>query len=118
MLTLHLGPAFAARGIDNPHIFLVRNGFTRQMARGLTSGKRTNINLKYLERLCELLWCEPADLFLWQPVADKPIPEDHPLKPLMKKDFGQPLNTRKMLAKVPLKKVSGIVDRLKKDLNE
>jgi DNA-binding Xre family transcriptional regulator len=106
MITLHLNPIFIARAIDKPYSFLVRNGFTPQMAKGLIDGKRTNINLKYMERLCELLWCEPNDLFLWQPANGAQIAPEHPLRPLLKKDMVRPVSIREQLAKVPLKELS------------
>ena len=117
MITLHLRPIFAARDIDKPYSFLLRNGFSGQMAKSLLSGTKTNVNLKHLERLCELLWCEPNDLLLWQPVAGAEISEEHPLHPLMKKDWLRPISTRKILAKVPLKKLYDAAEELSKGFN-
>jgi DNA-binding Xre family transcriptional regulator len=118
MLTLHLGPIFTARDIDSPYSFLKRNGFSSQMVRTLLSGERTNISLKHVERLCELLWCEPNDLLLWQPASDEEIPEEHPLHPLLKKDWGRAVNARKLLAKVPLKKLQGVAEQLNKEVDQ
>jgi len=114
MITLHLQPLFAARGIDNPYSFLTRHGFSHNTANNLINGKLAGIKFNYLERLCELLWCAPHDVLQWKPAADRTLAEDHPLLPLMHKAEADK-NFRKMMSKVPYDKLNDIWELLKKE---
>lgn len=115
MLILNLKPIFTARGIDKPYAFLTKNGFTHNTAKSLVAGKSPTINIRYMERLCELLWCEPNDLFLWQPAENTRIPDGHPLLPLLRTQETV-LNIKHMLARVPLKKLNGLSEVLIKEI--
>ncbi|KAA5536433.1 helix-turn-helix domain-containing protein [Taibaiella lutea] len=117
MIRLNLDPVFTARGIERPYYFLTHNGFTHNIANLLIAGKQQGINFKYLERLCTLLWCEPHDLLLWEPADVTKVPADHPLRPLLHTGDKEK-NFRKMMSKVPYKKLNDISDVLKKEIEE
>ena len=117
MLKLNLMPLFAARGIDRPYYFLKKHGFTHQTANSLRNGKRLIVNVEHLTRLCELLWCEPNDLFEWQPASDSVIPGNHPLFNL-KTNKEAPINLKKMTATVPYKELKNLSTALTKEIEE
>lgn len=84
MLTLQLGPVFAARGIDHPIRFLIKAGFTRSIAAKLLRGTGPNIRFADIEKLCILLYCTPNDILGWSPGHSSLIPAGHPITVLQK----------------------------------
>jgi DNA-binding Xre family transcriptional regulator len=117
MLTLDLKPLFAARGIEKPYSFLVKNGFTHNKAQGLLSGNVKVMNISYMEKLCNLLWCTPNDLFYWQPQQNIAVTEDHPLFPLTKRPAAK-MNLSSVLKRVPLHKLEELSATLTKEIEE
>jgi DNA-binding Xre family transcriptional regulator len=117
MLTLNLKPVFAARSIDKPYAFLKKNGFTHTIAKALATGKVVSVNISYMEKLCILLWCEPSDLFQWQPAEGTVVTENHPLLPLSHKwDAGTQL--KNALSHLPYKKLNEVSTALIKEVEE
>ena len=84
MLTYNIREICAARGIERPFSYLVKNGFTYGVAARLVRNEPLSIRLDHIEQLCILLYCTPDDLITWKPTKDKPIPPDHPLQRLKK----------------------------------
>lgn len=87
MLSLHLQPIFAARGIERPFTFLVKAGFSRNAATRLLHNAHLAYHLEHIEKLCILFHCSPNDLLVWQPSNGQqpPLPADHPLQALRPK---------------------------------
>lgn len=79
MLSINLTPIFNARGINTPHSFLVKNGFSSFTANKLLNNKTTVFRLDHIERLCHILVCEPNDLLLFTPDNDKQYDAENPL---------------------------------------
>lgn len=117
MLTLDLKPIFAARGIDQPYSFLVKNGFSHNISQKLTSGKVAVMNINYMEKLCQLLWCTPNDLFHWQPAQGTMVTDSHPLLPLTKRPAAE-MNFRNAMKRVPLYKLEELSATLTKEIEE
>ena len=117
MLTLDLKPVFAARGIDQPYTFLVKNGFSPNASQRLTSGKVAVMNISYMEKLCQLLWCTPNDLFHWQSAQSTAVPDDHPLLPLTKRPVAK-MNFKNAMKHVPLSKLEELSTALTKEIEE
>jgi DNA-binding Xre family transcriptional regulator len=86
MISLNLTPLFQARGIERPFSFLVKAGFSRESATKLINGGTASIRFSQLEKLCLLFICEPNDLFLFTPQADKQYPPDCPLFKIIKQE--------------------------------
>ena len=84
MLYLELRSLFKARGIKSPHGYLVKNGFSYSAANHLMYQSPRGIKFDQLERLCELLRCEPNDLFVWKAESGVSYGEDFPLCKLKK----------------------------------
>lgn len=112
MITLNLQPIFMARGIERPYTFLTHHGFSHNTANNLIVGKIAGIKFSYLERLCELLWCQPQDLLLWKPSAGLKLPDNHPLLPLLPRNDPDK-NFRRMVSKLPYNKLNDIWEILK-----
>ncbi|KAA5534551.1 hypothetical protein F0919_07985 [Taibaiella lutea] len=117
MLILNLKPIFRARGIEEPTRFLIKNGIPRDAAFYFVNAHRPYIKIAYIERLCEILICEPNDLFLWQPDKDVRVVEDHPLFALLR-----PAETtadfKRLLANVPYRKLNNLSQMLSKEIEE
>lgn len=109
MLTLNLTPIFTLRGIEKPFSFLVKNGFSRHAANLLINANTRTYRLDHVERLCELLVCEPNDLLLWTPDRDKKYPENLPLSKLIVKQEG---NLKETLTHMPLSELKVLTDRI------
>lgn len=82
MLTLNLKSIFTARGIDNAFTFLMKNGFPRGAATKLLNNEKPYIRFDQIEKLCEILVCEPNDLFIFQANKNQLLAENHPLNKL------------------------------------
>ena len=112
MLTLNLTPIFNARGIEKPFPFLTRNGFSYHTTHNLLNSKSRIFRLDHIEKLCEILICEPNDLLSWTPEKNKVIPETHPLYKL-KKDKTKK-NIKETLANMSYKEIEELTNKITK----
>ena len=103
MLSLHLTPIFKARGINKPHSFLVKNGFSNFTATTLLSTGTRVFRLSYIEMLCSILVCEPNDLLLFTPDKGKQYSPNNPLLNLASDDSNA--NWPAALATMPFKEL-------------
>ena len=92
MLYLNLHRMFFIRGINNPHGYLVQNGFSANVSQRILNNQKTHIKMQYLLRLCEILRCTPNDLFDFNLQKNKFIDEDHPLHTIKKPDIPVNIN--------------------------
>jgi DNA-binding Xre family transcriptional regulator len=104
MLILNLQRVFALRGIEKPYTELVKCGISRPTAHNLLSLRVTSIKYSHMENICELLNCEPNDLFEWKPSKTTLHIETHPLKSLKRDDSAQKFS--EMIKTIPLDKLS------------
>lgn len=114
MLTINLHRVFALRGIQNPFTELMKLGISRPTATNLLNNRVLSIKNDYLEKICELLNCEPNDLYEWRPSSTAANAENHPLKALRREN--STANINEMLRNLPLEKlgqVEGLLDDLK-----
>ncbi|WP_157505138.1 helix-turn-helix domain-containing protein [Flavobacterium tegetincola] len=111
MLTFNLQPIFSARGIEKPFSFLVKNGFTPHSAHNIINSKSHTLRLDHVELLCELLFCEPNDLFLWTPSKNKVIHENNPLNKLRNTAESNP-NLKTILDTLPYTKLKELSNQL------
>ncbi len=109
MLTLNLMPIFRLRGIEAPFSYLVQNGFSRHSATTLVNGDNRVLKLAHIEKLCDLLVCEPNDLLAWTADGRQKYPDNYPLAKLKP----QPVNDLKeTLSKTPFSELKGITERI------
>ena len=110
MLNINLKRVFALRGISNPQKFLVKGGFTRPTAWNLLNNNTTLIRSKQLELLCELLNCEPNDLYEWKPDKGTKDVSTHPLRALLR--TGKTPQYKEMIDQLPLDKLDKVEEML------
>ncbi len=116
MLAFNLKRIFAARGIEKPFTYMVRKGFSDSFSSSIINGRKHQMNLREVERLCELFKCTPNDLLEWTPSAEQAIQKDHPLKPLERTNKVEGLT--QLLSSVPLDKLTHIETLIKRELAE
>ena len=109
MLSLNLAPIFNARGITKPHGFLVRNGFSPFTASRLMNNQTFVFRLQHMEKLCEVLVCEPNDLLLFTPNKNKLYPPNHPLLKLKHDDSN---NWSAAIAAMPFKELKEAANKI------
>lgn len=116
MLAFNLKRIFAARGIQRPFTYMVSRGFSDNFSSSIINGRKHQLNLREVERLCELLKCTPNDLIEWTPSAEQAAVEGHPLKPLERTNKVEGLTH--LLSSVPLDKLTQIETLIKRELAE
>jgi DNA-binding Xre family transcriptional regulator len=79
MLTLQINKLCVLRGIKAPLTAMRKAGISQQIAFKYLQGKKKNLMIDHVEKLCTLLRCTPNDLFAWTP-EDKA--QDYPENPL------------------------------------
>jgi DNA-binding Xre family transcriptional regulator len=108
MLSLNVTEICKTRQIERPYTFLVKAGISPHTANDIVNGYSRAIRLDHIEKLCEILHCEPNDLLIYKPNNTNIIAENHPLNKLIPKqsdfDWQQtlktlPLNQLKEVAK-------------------
>ena len=105
MLYFNVKRVLEMRGIERPYAFLVKNGFSSQMATNLTNNRVGHVKPQQMEKLCVLLHCTPNDLFEWQ--ADKntfAAEGNHPLKTLSREKPAAPIS--EMVRDLPVEKMN------------
>jgi DNA-binding Xre family transcriptional regulator len=88
MLFLNLNRLFFMRGITNPHRFLVKNGFSANIAQRILHHQNTHIKMTHLLHLCEILRCTPNDLFDFKAEKNSYLDDNHPLRTVKKESIG------------------------------
>lgn len=116
MLTFDITRIFKARGIDKPFSYLVKRGYSDNFATRIVNNRIEKMNLKDVERLCELLHCTPNDLLKWTPTKENAAKENHPLVSLKRND--NVIHLTQMLNSVPLDKLADIELLIKKHIEE
>ena len=111
MLYLNLRPIFSARGIEKPSQFLVKNGFNSTAAHRLLHSQTRVIKLDHIEKLCEILICEPTDLFLWIPDKGKYYPPNSPLHQLISPKENQ-TDLKQTLSTLPYQQLKEITAKM------
>lgn len=104
------------REIEKPHLALVKAGISSATATKFLNYYCVSVTMKHLERLCEMLYCTPNDLFDWKPNEKSPLPEEHPLQSL--KRTQKLSNIREMLKDMPVEKLSEIENVIANIRNE
>ena len=74
------------------------------------------MNLKDVEKLCELLQCTPNDLLQWNPSKEDENNEKHPLYSIKRSD--KVVQLTKVLNSVPLDKLHEIENMIMKEINK
>ena len=116
MLTFNFNRVFKARGIERPFSYLVKLGYSDNFATRIVNNRIEKMNLKDVEKLCELLHCTPNDLLEWIPETKDKSNENHPLKTIKRNN--EVVVLTKMLNSVPLDKLKEIENMIKQEMNK
>lgn len=115
MLRLNLTGIFKARGITRPYSFLIKAGFTHNVATRLAHNKSGSLQLNFIETLCLILNCEPNDLFYWEPDAKVAVGENHSLNKLRKTPDIDNMGSISQLSYKQMLKLSEKIEEIKKE---
>lgn len=114
MLVFNLRAIMKTRQIERPYTFLVKAGISPHSANDLLNGHIRTFRLDHIEKICELLYCEPNDLLDYKPNSTQKLADDHPLNKLIPKneefDWQQTLKT---LPLEQLKEVAKLINQSK-----
>ena len=116
MLKYNLKQLTTNRGIQKPISFLLKLGFTYPTAKRALFDTFASIRFLQIKNLCIVFNCTPNDLMEWIPEENTQT-ENHPLKPLMRKQLPQQIQN--IMADIPVSKLKEFEDKmieLKKEL--
>jgi len=113
MLIYNLRRILSLRGIDKPHAFLVKNGFSPSTASNMLAYYPVVFKVKALEKLCIALNCTPNDLFEWRASENSVITENHALRTLVKEKVSPIAEMVKDLSVEKLGELEAIINGLK-----
>lgn len=106
MLTFNFTRLFKARGIDKPFTYLVKNGCSENFSTRVVNHRIERMSLKDVEKLCRLFNCTPNDLLQWTPPSGEMVPDDYPLKALIRTD--KVIHLTQLLSNIPVDKLPDI----------
>ena len=116
MLTFNFKRIFRARGIDKPFSYLVKGGYSQNMATRIVNGRLQRMDLPDIEKLCVLFQCTPNDFLEWTPGSHEVNPGNHPLAPLKRDETV--VHLTQLLNTVPLEKLQAIENVIKQELGK
>ena len=114
MLTFNFSRIFKARGIDKPFSYLVKVGYSDNLATRIVNNRVQRLNLADIEKLCELFQCTPNDLLEWIPDSQDKTNDKHPLISIKRSD--KVVQLTQILNSVPLDKLGEIESVIKKEM--
>lgn len=111
MLKYNLTRLFMLKGISKPTVFLVKAGFSRNIAARLTGGRFIAIPPKNIERLCLTLKCTPNDLMEWEPAKPELLKENQPLSKLVSNPVNV-IDMRDICSDIPYNMLSTFAEKI------
>jgi len=116
MLTFNFTRIFKSRGIDKPFSYLVKHGYSDNFATRIVNNKIERLNLKDIEKLCELFQCTPNDFLEWKPESKDFDNENHPLISIKRSD--KVVQLTKILNSIPLDRLGEIESMIMKEIEK
>jgi len=116
MLKLNIQRILAGRAIDRPFTYLVKQGFSKNLATRMNTSKMKQVNLADIEKLCLLFQCTPNELLEWVPADKQTDTDTQPLRDLIR--VNPKVNIRAVLNSLPYAQIAEmeklIVEKAKK----
>ncbi|CAN5254424.1 hypothetical protein BH09BAC2_BH09BAC2_00110 [soil metagenome] len=114
MIVINLLPVMYSRGINRPTEFLIKIlRLAPSTAVDLRHGRKKNLTMAHLEKLCVTLNCTPNDILEWHP--DKTAStENAALNALKPKDIG---NVLQWIHEMPYSKLQQLKDTMNNEKN-
>ncbi|NJK86876.1 MAG: helix-turn-helix transcriptional regulator [Bacteroidales bacterium] len=116
MLKFNFYRLLKARGIERPFSYLVKNGFSSNLATRIARNQVYSLNLTSLERYCDFFHCTPNDLLEWIPGANDINIEQHHLFSLRRTH--EVNNLLKLMHSIPQEKLEKIKEYIAKEIEE
>jgi DNA-binding Xre family transcriptional regulator len=104
MLKLNIQRILAGRAIDRPYTYIVKQGFSKNIAARLNTGKIKQVKLADIEKLCLLFQCTPNELLEWVPAEKENDVETQPLRDLIR--VNPKVNIRSLLNTLPYAQIA------------
>jgi DNA-binding Xre family transcriptional regulator len=99
MLKINIQRILAGRAIDRPYTYFIKQGFSKNLAARLNTGKMKQMKLANIEKLCLLFQCTPNELLEWVPAEKENDVETQPLRDLIR--VNPKVNIRAVLNALP-----------------
>ena len=116
MLYLNVIEICKTRQIERPYSFLVKAGISPHAANDILNAYSRAIRLDHIEKLCEILHCEPNDLLAYKPNSTNKLAESHPLNKLIPKQSD--IDWQQTIKTIPLEKLKEVADFINKPKDE
>jgi DNA-binding Xre family transcriptional regulator len=114
MLVFNLKAVMQARQIERPYSFLVKAGISPHSANDLLHSQTRTFRLDHIEKLCEILHCEPNDLVAFIPNSTQKLQENHALNKFIQiEESFDWQETIKTLPITQLKELSKLINQAK-----
>jgi DNA-binding Xre family transcriptional regulator len=113
MLRFRLHSMLESKGIVNGYRFLIKNGFSPDVATRCANDKIEQLKLSHINTLCTIFHCTPNDLLEWTPGKNEILSDNHPLKTLERKE--KPFNIIshiKQLSPDQVKEVEKLISKI------
>jgi DNA-binding Xre family transcriptional regulator len=104
MLRLNIQRNLAGRAIDKPYTYLVKHGFSKNLASRIKTSKMKQMKLADIERLCLLFQCTPNELLEWVPAEKENDAAAQPLRDLIRVNAN--VNIRAILNALPYAQIA------------
>jgi DNA-binding Xre family transcriptional regulator len=118
MLNYNFQRLFRSIGISKQVPFLIKAGFTRNIASRIVNGSFSALSLVHIEKLCMAFKCTPNDLMEWTPKDASLLKANIPLAKLL--SSSEPIfDLRNIGEEIPYEKISVFakkVNELKKQI--
>lgn len=115
MIKMNISYLLTLRGIKKPYSFLLKNGFSNHKIYKLLRDEGKSIQYKDIEHLCVIFNCTPNDIFEWKAGGNLNVPENSPLKKLIRKPADDYSNLTKSFSPTELLKLNEQIIRIKNE---
>ena len=103
MLKLNIQRILAGRAIDKGYTYLVKQGFSKNLATRINRGSMKHVHLADIEKLCLLFQCTPNELLEWAPAEKENDVETQPLRDFIRVNLD--VNIRSILNALPYSQI-------------
>lgn len=116
MIIYNFKKLLKVKGIEKPHTFFVKAGFSGSFATKVINNRVRRLELNEIERLCLLFRCTPNDFYEWIPSNDEALDTTHPLNKIKKSE--RTVNITKLINDIPINKLEEIEKLIAENLKE
>jgi len=106
MLKFNFKRIFKARDIERPYSYLVKHGFSPNIATRIANENIKTVNLRNIEMLCQLWQCTPNDLLEWIPDKYSVDATTHPMRDLVRNE--STVNIKDILNTIPIAQLAEV----------